>query len=85
MGKDGNQGVNREWAASLPISGAHRLALLRHRADVAVCAVRDRAWIRGKAWDHSLGLLLRSLLGCQRYWVMNDGQLIPDGCRRLVR
>ncbi len=72
--------MSRSCAAHLPIADAATLARLRGHRGLDVCFQDDSIWLRGEESDEKLDKKLRSLPGA-RFDVMQDGQLIPTGCR----
>jgi hypothetical protein len=67
------------WAATLPQASALEAVRLWAAGGIEVCTDTDRLWLRGREWDDDLDRSLRSLLGCERFQVLADGQLVPLG------
>lgn len=70
--------------ASIPNSVGEHLATLRRWPGIEVCEQGDRTWLRvssarANATDDALNRALRSLLGCQLFEPLEDGQLLPVG------
>ena len=72
--------MNATWAVRMAIADARTLARLRSRHGLEVCLQEDTIWLRGRDSDEELAKKLRSLPG-ERFAVLPDGQLVPDGCR----
>lgn len=67
------------WAARLPSSTWNAAAVLRLEPGVEVLEADGSFWLRGAALDERLDLMLRKVPGIERFAVLADGQLVPDG------
>jgi len=67
------------WLASLQPTAIANLGCLREWPNVEVCEEDDQlVWLRGPHLEERLLLALRSLLGCQIFRSLEDGQLVPE-------
>ena len=73
--------MNPTWAARLRRADARLAASLRLRANVEACESGDDLWLRGAGMTEDLDVELRKIAPEQRYDVLPDGQLKPDGLR----
>jgi hypothetical protein len=73
--------MERAWVVRLDPSGAAALGELRLVEGLEICQTPDGLWLRGDELDEALELALRSLPGGRRYFVLDDGQLVPCGKR----
>ncbi len=69
------------WLASIPRAAVLNLGLLRECHNIQVCDNEGAlVWLRGPRLQDSIQQELRSLLGCEIYRQLDDGQLIPISC-----
>ena len=72
--------LNAGWLASVPTAALRSSGRLRARQGIDVCQpAGEIVWLRGPRLDESLDQELRSLLGCQIFRPLDDGQLLPLG------
>lgn len=66
------------WLASIPRAAVLHLGLFRECHDVQVCDHEEAfLWLRGSHLQESIHRALRSLLGCEVFRQLDDGQLVP--------
>ena len=73
--------MNHPWAVELAGRAASAAAELRMEAGIEVLEAAGSLWLRGKAGDEPIDLMLRGLPGAIRYEILADGQLRPEGKR----
>lgn len=67
------------WALRMALSDAETLAGLR-LLDLRVLVENDQLWVTGPQFDEALQRALLTLPGGDRYTVLPDRQLVPEGC-----
>jgi len=64
----------------MPLEHAAAAAPLRKHADMEVCAVGERLWLRGSHWSDELDQSFRRILGAERYRRLADDKIALRDC-----
>ncbi len=73
--------MTARWAARLRTADAAFVGRLRLEAGIEVLEMAETLWLRGSSSDERLELILRQIPDADRFEVLPDGQLRPEGCR----
>jgi hypothetical protein len=72
--------VSAGWAVSLPLDRALDAAPLRLHPEIEACTADGSLWLRGVNWDEAFDLLLRKMLGAERFHRLTENRIAPWGC-----
>lgn len=71
--------MNQQWVVALPMESVSALANLRLLPGIDVLQQEQTVWLRGSRADDELSLKLRTIPNGERFSILSDKQLVPEG------